>query len=80
MNEDTIAEIIKKRQFQPFKSTSEIKEFIKADTYDTVGKLITIKSRIFKITVTATGKDGFCRFITYYDRDEKKILYCSSEH
>ncbi|HPS85402.1 MAG TPA: type II secretion system protein GspK [Spirochaetota bacterium] len=78
MNDDIVTEIIKKRQIQPFTSTSEIDEFIK-DT-NIKNNLITVKSRIFKITVTASGNEGYCRFITYYDRDNKKILYCTSEH
>jgi type II secretory pathway component PulK len=78
MSENTVTEIIRKRQIQPFKSTAEINEFIKEP--EVLKNLISVKSRIFKITVIATNSEGFCRFITYYDRDEKKILYCSSEH
>lgn len=78
LTDDIVTEIIRKRQIQPFTSTSEIDEFIKAD--DIKRNIITVKSQIFKITVTASGGEGFCRFITYYDRDNKKILYCTSEH
>ncbi len=78
MNEDVITDIIRKRQLQPFKSITEINEFVKEP--GVLENLITVKSRIFKITVKASGDSGFCRFITYYDRDEKKILYCSVEH
>lgn len=78
MNEDVITEVIRKRQLQPFKSISEINEFVKEPAV--LENLITVKSRIFKITVKAVGDDGFCNFVTYYDRDERKILYCSSEH
>ena len=78
MYEDVVTEIIRKRQLQPFKSISEINEFIKEP--DVIKNLITVKSRIFKITITVSGENGYSRFITYYDRDEKKILYCSSEH
>jgi len=78
MSEDTVTEIIRRRQTQPFKSISEINEFIKEP--DLLKNLITVKSSIFKITIMATDTNGFCRFITYYDRDNKKVLYCSSEH
>jgi general secretion pathway protein K len=78
LTEDIAAEIIRKRHIQPFTSASEIEEFIKDDGIK--NNIITVKSRIFKITVTASGGEGFCRFITYYDRDNKKILYCTSEH
>jgi len=78
MNEDVITDIIRKRQLQPFKSITEINEFVKEP--GVLENIITVKSRIFKITIKAEGDNGFCRFITYYDRDEKKILYCSVEH
>ena len=78
LTEDMVAEIIRKRQVQPFKSTSEINEFI-ADS-NIINNLLTVKSRIFKITVIASNDEGYCRFTTYYDRDNKKILYCTSEH
>ncbi len=81
MYDDIVTEIIRKRQNQAFKSTSEIDEFIQNPTaLEAVKKLITVKSRIFKITVTSSDNQGFCRYIVYFDRDTKKILYCSSEH
>ena len=57
---------------------NEIDEFIKDPNIKK--NLLTVKSQIFKITINATSNDGFCHFVTYYDRDNKKILYCSSEH
>ncbi len=78
MTEDVVTEIIRKRQIQPFKNINEINEFVKEP--DVLKNLITVKSKIFKISVTAYDNEGFCRFIAYYDRDNKKILYCSSEH
>lgn len=78
MTEDVVTEIIRKRQIQPFKNINEINEFVKEP--DVLKNLITVKSRIFKISVTSSDKEGICRFIVYYDRDSKKILYCSSEH
>lgn len=78
LTEDVATEIIRKRLIQPFTSTSEIDEFIKDEQIKK--NIITVRSSIFKITVTATGDDGFCRYITYYDRDNKKVLYCTSEH
>jgi type II secretory pathway component PulK len=81
MYDDVVAEIIRKRQNQPFRSIGEIDEFIQdSSALEALKKLITVKSTIFKITVTSSANEGFCRFIVYYDRDTKKILYCSSEH
>lgn len=81
MNEDKVADVIRKRQDQPFKTINEIDQFIEDQaTRDSMKRIITVKSRIFKITVKATGDDGFCNFITYYDKDTKKILYCTTEH
>lgn len=81
MNEDKVADVIIKRQEQPFKNIAEIDQFVTDQTArDSIKRIITVKSRIFKITVRASGDDGFCNFIAYYDRDTKKILYCTSEH
>jgi type II secretory pathway component PulK len=78
--EGVVTEIIRRRQSEPFKHTTEINEFIREP--DKLRNLITVRSSIFKITVTATGSDksGFCRFITYYDRNRNKVLYSSIEH
>jgi type II secretory pathway component PulK len=81
MYDDVVTEIIKKRHIQPFRSIGEIDEFVSdASALEALKKLITVKSNIFKITVTSSVNEGFSRFIVYYDRDTKKILYCSSEH
>jgi len=81
MNEEKVADVIRKRLQQPFKNINEIDEFItNPDAREAIHRIITVKSRIFKITITASGNDGFCRFITYYDRDIRKILYCTNEH
>lgn len=81
MYDDIVAEIIRKRHNQPFRSIGEIDEFIQdSSALEAVKKLITVKSNIFKITVTSSVNEGFSRFTVYYDRDTKKILYCSSEH
>jgi len=78
MSEDTVTEIIRKRQIQPFKSTSEIDEFVQDENLKNT--IISVKSRIFKISVKASSNEGFCNFVAYYDRDNKKILYCSNEN
>jgi type II secretory pathway component PulK len=81
MYDDVVTEIIRKRQNQPFRSIGEIDEFFQdSSALEAVKKLITVKSNIFKITVTSSVHEGFSRFTVYYDRDTKKILYCSSEH
>jgi type II secretory pathway component PulK len=81
MYDDVVTEIIRKRHNQPFRSIGEIDEFIQdSSALEAVKKLITVKSNIFKITVTSSVNEGFSRFTVYYDRDTKKILYCSSEH
>lgn len=78
LTDDIVTEIIRKRQIQPFRSTSEIEEFIKDETLE--NNIIAVRSNIFKITIKASGRDGFCNFIAYYDRDNKRILYCSTEN
>jgi len=78
MNESVVTEIIKRRQLEPFRQTTDINEFIREP--DLLKNLITVRSNIFKITVTASDKFGFCRFITYYDRNRNKVLYSSIEH
>jgi len=81
MDEDKVAEVISRRQDQPFKNINEIDQFITDQSArDSIKRIITVKSRIFKITVKASGDNGFCNFIAYYDRDTKKMLYCTSEH
>jgi len=78
MNESVVTEIIRRRQIEPFRNTTDINEFIREP--DLLRNLITVRSSIFKITVTASDKSGFCRFITYYDRNRNKVLYSSIEH
>ena len=78
MHEGAVTEIIKRRQTEPFKRTTDINEFIREP--DILNNLITVRSSLFKITITASYKSGFCRFITYYDRNRNKILYSSIEH
>jgi len=78
MQEGVVTEIIKRRQLEPFNRTTDINQFIKEP--DLLRNLITVRSSIFKITVTASDKFGFCRFITYYDRNKNKVLYSSIEH
>jgi len=80
MYDDVVTDIIRQRQLQPFKSISEVKTFLSDTKYETISKLITVKSYIFKITVNAENDNGLCRLICYYDRDNKKILYYSTEH
>lgn len=80
MFDEIVTDIIKQRQLQPFTSISEVKNVISDAQYSSISNLITVKSYIFKITVTAENNDGLCRLICYYDRDNRKILYCSTEH
>ena len=78
MNEGVVTEIIRRRQLEPFKLTTDLNEFIREP--DLLKNLITVRSSIFKITVTTSLRAGFCRFITYYDRNRNKVLYSSIEH
>ena len=78
MNESIVTEIIKRRQSEPFRNTTDINEFIREP--DFLKNLITVRSNIFKITITASDSFGFCRYITYYDRSRNKVLYSSIEH
>lgn len=78
ISEDTVQEIIKKRNNEPFKSVDEIAEF--TGKGNTINSLLTVKSHIFKIIITSENQSGRYRSIYYYDRDNKKILYYSGEH
>ena len=78
MNEGVVSDIIKRRLTEPFNLITDLNEFIRNP--DLLKNLITVKSNIFKITVTASLRNGFCRYINYYDRSSNKILYSSIEH
>ncbi|HOP62696.1 MAG TPA: general secretion pathway protein GspK [Spirochaetota bacterium] len=78
MTEETATEIIRKRQLEPFKTVSEIGSYIKYTS--TLANILTVKSRIFRITVTIKNENSYCRSIYYFNRDEKKLLYCSMGH
>lgn len=80
MYDDVVTDIIRQRQLQPFTSISEVKTVISDAKYAAIINMITVKSYIFKITVSAENDDGLCRLICYYDRDNKKVLYFSTEH
>lgn len=77
ITEDNVEEIIRRRQLQPFKAVSEINSFLGED--HNLGNLLTVRSQVFKITVTATVESGFSRHIVYYDRVRKKILAYTKE-
>ena len=78
MQEGVVTDIIKRRQAEPFTNINQINEFIREP--DLLKNLITVRSSIFKITVIASDRSGFCRFITYYDRNRNKVLYSSIQH
>jgi type II secretory pathway component PulK len=80
MSDDIVTEIINRRMDKPFKSVDEIKDlFTNDDEFLTLKKYLTVKSYIFKITVTATVDDSSVKIVTYYNRDQKKFLYWSEE-
>ncbi|NLV69164.1 MAG: general secretion pathway protein GspK [Spirochaetes bacterium] len=78
ISDETVQEIIKKRNLEPFKTVDEISAF--TGKGNTVNSLLTVKSHIFKITVTSVNLNGKYKSVYYYDRDNKKILYCSGEY
>ncbi len=78
MTEDVVADIIIKRQLEPFKTESEINTYIK--DADSLKNIITVKSRIFRITVTSQNENSYCRAVYYYDRENKELLYSSMGH
>lgn len=81
MNEDNVANVISRRLDQPFKNINEIDEFIAdQNSRESIKRLITVKSQIFKITINAYGDEGFSSYVTYYDRINKRIIYCTNEH
>ena len=77
MTEDIVEQIIRRRQLQPFKSVSEINTFIGED--HNLGNLLTVRSQIFKITVTAAVENGYARHIIYFDRFNRLVLSCTQE-
>jgi len=78
MSDDVVSDIIVNRQLEPFQSTSEIANFIK--NFDDIKNLISVKSYIFRIKIIVKSSDSFCSSVYYYDRENKKILYCSTGH
>jgi len=77
-SEEIAADIIRKRHIGPFTAASEISSFIK--DYDSLANILTVKSRIFRITVTVKNDNSYCRGVYYFNRDDKKLLYCSMGH
>lgn len=78
LTEEIAADIIRKRQLEPFKTSSEINSYIKSS--DNLANILTVKSYIFRITVTVKNDNSYCRGVYYFDRDNKKLLYCSMGH
>ena len=80
MTDGMVTEIISRRMEKPFKSVDEIKDlFPTEDEFSTLKRYLTVKSSIFKITVTATVNDNSVKTIAYYSRDQKRFLYWSEE-
>jgi len=77
MTEEMVERIIRRRQLQPFKSVSEINSIIGDD--HNLGNLLTVRSQIFKITVTARVQNGYARHIIYFDRFNRLVLSCAKE-
>lgn len=77
MTEEIVEDIIRRRQLQPFKSVSEINAFIGEN--HNLGNLLTVRSQIFKITVTARVQNGSARHIIYFDRFNRLVLSCTQE-
>lgn len=77
-SEEIAADIIRKRHLEPFKTAGEISSYIK--NYDNLANILTVKSRIFRITVTVKNENSYCRGVYYFNRDDKKLLYCSMGH
>ncbi|HOP28479.1 MAG TPA: type II secretion system protein GspK [Spirochaetota bacterium] len=77
-SEEIAADIIRKRHLEPFTAASEISSFVK--DYDSLANILTVKSRIFRITVTVKNDNSYCRGVYYFNRDDKKLLYCSMGH
>jgi len=77
ITEEIAGDIVKRRQLQPFKAVSELNTFLGED--HTLGNLLTVKSQIFRITVTARVDNGYARHIIYFDRLNRKILAYTKE-
>lgn len=78
LTENIAADIIRKRQLEPFKTASEINSYIK--NTESLNNILTVKSYIFRITITVKNDNSYCRGVYYFDRDNKKLLYCSMGH
>lgn len=80
MTDDKVAELIRRRQAQPFKSTDEIREIIDDDTiFDILKKYITVKSSIFQIKSVAQVNNSSVTITAVYNRDTRKFLYWCEE-
>ncbi len=80
MTDDKVAELIRRRQTQPFKSTDEIREIVDDDTtFDILKKYIDVKSSIFQIKSTAQIGNSSVTITVVYNRDTRKILYWCEE-
>lgn len=80
MTDDVVENLIRQRQLKPFASVAEIKSFISDTQYERLAKYLTVKSGVFKITVTVKNDNSFCKTLYYFDRDNKKLIYCSMGH
>jgi len=77
MTDDVVTEIIRRRNVNPFKSVSEVKDLIQDDTV--ISNIISVKSYIFRIESTGRTGSSTVTITGYYARDEKRFLYWSEE-
>ncbi|HPA73680.1 MAG TPA: hypothetical protein PKY31_15530, partial [Spirochaetota bacterium] len=75
--DDVVTEIIRRRNVNPFKSVSEVKDLIQDDTV--ISNIISVKSYIFRIESTGRAGSSTVTITGYYARDEKRFLYWSEE-
>lgn len=80
MTDDRVAELIRRRQAQPFRSTGEIRDIIDDnDTFDILKKYISVSSSIFQIKSTASINKTSVTITAVYNRDTRQFLYWCEE-
>ena len=80
MTDDKVTEIIRRRIIKPFSTVDEIKDIVQNDgEFETLKKYISVRSYVFRIKATANVDSAETKIVTYYNRDNKKLLYWCEE-
>jgi general secretion pathway protein K len=77
MTDDIVAELIRKRMENPYRSMDQVKELIPDDTIR--NNILTVRSHIFKIIVSVEVARSSAVLTVYFNRDNNQILYWLEE-